>query len=63
MAQAALGLPQDARIILSVGNLTKDNPWKDYATMEGAVRLAGLDNDERLIFLALGQEAPDPIAD
>lgn len=55
-ARANLDLPQDARIVLSVGHVLQKNPWKDFPTMEAAVRLAGLVNNKKLIFLAVGQE-------
>jgi len=61
LARAALDLPQDARIVLAVGNSFHNNPWKDYSTMEAAVRLAGTDNDKKLLFLVVGQESSNEL--
>jgi len=62
-SRAGLGLPQDARIVLSIGNELVNNPWKDYATMQAAFRLAGRDSDKRQLFLVVGQELPTRLMD
>jgi glycosyltransferase involved in cell wall biosynthesis len=61
-ARTMLGLPQDAKLLF-VSNTTPSNPWRDYATLEKAVkRAAGGLSDERIIILCLGQErGPDRI--
>ena len=54
-ARSALGLPQDAKILLFASNGIKDNPWKDYQTMRSALaRIAGMMSDCPLLFIALG---------
>ncbi len=62
-ARAALGLPQDALVVLFTANRVKANQFKDYPTLRRAVSLAaeGLP-DQRLIFLALGEDAPTEFA-
>jgi glycosyltransferase involved in cell wall biosynthesis len=57
----ALRLPQDAKILLFAANGTRHNIFKDYTTMQAAVRLV----DERLhnrdiLFIALGGDNSSP---
>lgn len=56
-ARAMLGIPQAAKVLLFVGNTTLNNPWRDYATLEQAVKQVaeGLP-DERVILVCLGEE-------
>jgi len=59
-ARAALGLPQDADILLFVGHGTRSNQWKDYATMEFALsKVAAQNKGRKLLFLCLGEERPE----
>lgn len=57
--RAALGLPQDARILLFSANGIRRNIWKDYQTLRTAVALVA---DElkmsNILFIALGEDAP-----
>jgi glycosyltransferase involved in cell wall biosynthesis len=57
--RAALGIPQDARVLLFVAIGIRRKLWKDYETMRDAVALVA----ERLpgqgvLFIALGEDAP-----
>jgi len=55
--RAALGLPQDKFILLFVGHGTYSNPWKDYATMETALKKVSYKNKgKNLLFICLGEE-------
>jgi glycosyltransferase involved in cell wall biosynthesis len=55
-ARAMLGIPLDAKVLLFVGNATRSNPWRDYATLEAAVeRVAERLPDERVILVCLGE--------
>ena len=57
--RAALGIPQDARVLLFAANGIRINVWKDYETMRAAVgRVADRMKDQTLIFIALGEDAP-----
>ncbi len=54
-ARAALGLPNDLPILLFVGQGTKKNQFKDYATMESALSKIAMKNSEQeMLFLCLG---------
>jgi glycosyltransferase involved in cell wall biosynthesis len=58
-ARAALGLPQDARILLFVGNKIRRNRWKDHETMQRAFAAVGQRmRDKKLLFIGLGEDAP-----
>lgn len=55
----ALGLPREAVVLLFVANGIQNNVFKDYLTMRKAVALvAARKHDHKLIFLALGADAP-----
>jgi glycosyltransferase involved in cell wall biosynthesis len=55
----ALGIPQDARVLLFTANHIRRNIWKDYQTMRAAVALvADRLGGRSLLFVALGEEAP-----
>jgi glycosyltransferase involved in cell wall biosynthesis len=58
-ARRSLPLPQDARLLLFSARFIRQNPWKDYRTLQDAVakvahRLPG----QRIVLVALGEEAP-----
>jgi glycosyltransferase involved in cell wall biosynthesis len=54
-ARDELQLPQDAKIILVVSNLLKQNPFKDYLTIERAIAQLGAEsNPESIILVTLG---------
>lgn len=58
-ARQALDLPQDARILVFAARSLRASIWKDFATMRAAVaRVAAAAEGQKLIFLALGEEAP-----
>jgi len=57
--RAALGLPQEAKMLLFTANGIRRNIWKDYRTMRTAVAtVAERLHDQSLVFLALGEDAP-----
>jgi glycosyltransferase involved in cell wall biosynthesis len=59
-ARRTLGLPRDLPILLFVGQRTKKNQFKDYATMESALRkVATKSNEQELLFLCLGGASKD----
>ena len=59
-ARAALGLPQDASILLFVGMGGRANPFKDFATIESALaRLSAGDHSRALLLLCLGGEGSE----
>ena len=56
-ARDDLQLPQDAKIILVASNLLKENPFKDYLTIERAITQLGTrPNPENIILVTLGGE-------
>jgi len=56
-ARAVLGILQDARMLLFVGNRTRSNLWRDYVTLEAAVkRVAERLPNERIVLVCLGEE-------
>lgn len=59
-ARAELGLPANAQIVIFAANGIRANIWKDYRTMECAIRIAAKNiQNSQLLFLALGENAPD----
>ncbi len=59
-ARHTLGLPQDAWVSLFVGSGVRKNPWKDYATMEAAIRrVANHRVEQNQLFLCLGEKGED----
>ncbi|MCJ7583737.1 MAG: glycosyltransferase [Anaerolineales bacterium] len=55
-ARAELGIPQDVKMLLFVGS-TRSNSWKDYTTLEVAVkRVAERLPTERVVLICLGEE-------
>jgi glycosyltransferase involved in cell wall biosynthesis len=58
-ARAALGIPQDARMLLFAANGIRKNPWKDYRTLRSAIALVAEHlSHQHVIFVALGDDAP-----
>jgi glycosyltransferase involved in cell wall biosynthesis len=58
-ARAALGLPQNQRIVVFASNGVRRNTWKDYQTLrEAFARVAEHFRGEELIFMALGESSP-----
>jgi glycosyltransferase involved in cell wall biosynthesis len=56
-ARAALSIPQDAKILLIVGNAIRRNPWRDYATLQTAMeRVVERLPDRRIILIVLGEK-------
>jgi glycosyltransferase involved in cell wall biosynthesis len=54
-ARAELGLPVEARIILTAAYRARRNPYKDYKTIEKAVSLLGRERPAgRFLFICLG---------
>jgi len=59
-ARAALGLPPDALVLLFTAHGIRDNVWKDYRLLREAVaRVAERLRDRQVLFLALGEAAPE----
>ncbi len=58
-ARKALGLPEDARILLFAAQGVKGSRWKDFPTLrDSAARLAELLPGEDVLCLALGEDLP-----
>lgn len=58
--RAALGIRQDAKVLLFTAHGIRRNVWKDYQTIRAAVaRVAERLRGERVVFLALGEDAPE----
>ncbi len=58
-ARVALGIPQDARMLLFSGYGMRKGGWKDHRTILSAVtRIAGLPEGKRVLCVALGEESP-----
>jgi glycosyltransferase involved in cell wall biosynthesis len=57
--RATLGIPQEARVLLSAAIGIRRNIWKDYQTMRAAVALvAECLHGQDVLFIALGEDAP-----
>lgn len=57
--RAALGIPQDARVLLFTANGVRRNIFKDYQTMRDAVaQVADHMYGQGVLFIALGEDAP-----
>lgn len=57
--RTALGIPQNARVLLFAANGIRGNIWKDYQTMRAAVALiAERLSEQNVLFIALGEKAP-----
>jgi glycosyltransferase involved in cell wall biosynthesis len=58
-ARHRIGLPRDALILLASATDLKNNPWKDYITLEKAVaQVAGIEAQHHVILLVLGNKSP-----
>lgn len=58
-ARAMLGLSPEARVLLFTANRIRTSIWKDYAVLREAVtRAAAQTKTGKLVFIALGEEAP-----
>jgi glycosyltransferase involved in cell wall biosynthesis len=56
-ARTELGIPLDVNVLLFVGFATRSNIWKDYPTMESAVRrVADRLRGKRLLLICLGEK-------
>lgn len=57
LVRQELNLPEDAFIMLFVGNTTKTNLWKDFETLKRAcLNMSGKINDQKIIFIVLGEK-------
>ncbi len=57
-ARTDLGLPQDAKLLLSTGNGIRTNIWKDYRTLQGTIaRITDRLPNQRILFIAVGDDA------
>jgi glycosyltransferase involved in cell wall biosynthesis len=55
-ARDSLGLPRNAKILLFVANAAKQNPFKDYKTVEECVFRVGVRyRNQKVLFVVLGQ--------
>ncbi|MEI7814399.1 MAG: glycosyltransferase [Coriobacteriia bacterium] len=56
-ARKAVGLPQNAHVIVISGRGLRTNPFKDFATLVEAIKIAGQNHHERpLVLVALGAD-------
>jgi glycosyltransferase involved in cell wall biosynthesis len=61
-ARVSLGLESDAIVLLFSANGIRKNRWKDFELMRNAVKELGkLSWSKKIIFLALGEQAPTEI--
>lgn len=52
--RATVGIPQQAKVLLFVGNVARSNPWKDYNMLEAALAKVRTKGDLQLICLGEG---------
>ena len=58
-ARTALGIPQEAKVLLTTGVMIRRNRWKDYTTLKDAVALAANQlPDQDVLLIILGEDAP-----
>ena len=58
-ARRILGIPKGSKVLFFVGHGVRQNIWKDYQTLRAAiVRMAERLEEERILFIVLGEEAP-----
>jgi glycosyltransferase involved in cell wall biosynthesis len=61
-ARRGLALPEDAIVLLFSAYGIINSRWKDYQLMRKAIEVIGSRiKDKKIIFIALGQEAPDEV--
>jgi len=61
-ARKELNIPNNAKVMLFAGNGVTRNIWRDYKTMHDAfVGLAGQTNGKKLLFIAVGEDAPKEV--
>lgn len=59
IARATIGISTEAKILLFAANGIRQNRWKDYRMMqESIVQVSQHFQDNKIIFIALGEEAP-----
>jgi glycosyltransferase involved in cell wall biosynthesis len=59
-ARQELHLNPGSKVVLFVGNRTRSNQFKDYATIEDAVRyIAARSNGQQIVFLCVGEKASE----
>jgi glycosyltransferase involved in cell wall biosynthesis len=59
-ARQALGIEGTTNMVLFAASTIRQNPWKDYQTMQAAVTLlAERRSNQKLLFIALGDTAPE----
>jgi len=58
-ARAELDLPSGARVLLFTAHGIRGNVWKDYRLLREAVAIVAERLGEQVLFLALGEEAPE----
>lgn len=59
MVRQKLGFSTETKIILAVGNVLTNNPWKDYSTLLRALQIVGQsENRNSIIFIVIGQDSP-----
>ena len=56
--RAALGLPQDTKVLVFAASKIRRNVWKDYNTMKAAISFLGTRlHRQKVLFVALGEDA------
>ena len=59
-ARDSLGLPLNTFILLFAAHGVKQSPWKDYATIEHAIKIIAAQNPEQILHMvAMGEDAED----
>jgi glycosyltransferase involved in cell wall biosynthesis len=58
--RSRLHIPAEPQVLLFTGNKVRRNTWKDFATIEAAVRLVSESQQNRpLLLIALGEDGPE----
>ena len=58
-ARAALGIPSEAKVLLTTGVMIHRNIWKDFSTLRQAVKMASEQlPGQDLLLIVLGEDAP-----
>jgi glycosyltransferase involved in cell wall biosynthesis len=58
-----LNLPLNKKIILFVANGIRKNPWKDYATLEKAIKIIASEYKQEILFLGIGEDSEPIVID